>query len=69
VPAELREDYGPWVWRFWRAALDLPSGEVEIAVRAWDSAGETQPQAVRSVWNFKGYMNNAWHRVKVRAVR
>jgi sulfite oxidase len=67
APAELHDDRGPWVWRFWRAALDLPPGAHELVVRAWDSAGETQPEKIETVWNFKGYMNTAWHRVRVTA--
>jgi sulfite oxidase len=55
----------PWAWRFWEATLTLPAGSYQIAVRAWDSAGGTQPQDVRQVWNWKGYLNHAWHRVKV----
>ncbi len=65
-PVELFEDRGPWSWRFWRGALGLtPGAEHEIAVRAWDSAGQGQPADPGPIWNFKGYMNNAWHRVRV----
>jgi sulfite oxidase len=60
-------DRSPWVWRLFRAGLDLSPGEREIAVRAWDTAGETQPQDPAGIWNFKGYMHNAWHRVRVTA--
>jgi sulfite oxidase len=52
-------------WRRWEARLALEAGEYEIIARAWDSAAATQPERIESVWNFKGYMNNAWHRVKV----
>ncbi len=55
----------PWAWVFWEADLELTSGEHELAVRAWDSAANTQPESVAPLWNFKGYMNNAWHRVRV----
>jgi len=55
-----------WAWRFWRAELDLAPGERELAVRAWDAAAQTQPATIAEVWNFKGYANNAWHRVRVR---
>jgi sulfite oxidase len=56
----------PWSWTFWQAVLDLPKGEHELAVRAWDSAGQTQPALPDDVWNFKGYLSAAWHRVVVR---
>jgi sulfite oxidase len=55
----------PWAWRLWQAQLQLPSGQHQLAVRAWDSAANTQPRELQDVWNFKGYMNNAWHRISV----
>lgn len=57
----------PWSWTFWETTIDLPAGEHELAVRAWDSAGQTQPAAAVDAWNFKGYLCAAWHRVRVRA--
>lgn len=56
----------PWAWTLWQASLDLPAGEHEVAVRAWDTAAQTQPERLESVWNHKGYMNAAWHRVRLR---
>ncbi|MBP8252987.1 MAG: hypothetical protein KAX40_11535, partial [Herpetosiphon sp.] len=55
-----------WSWRLWQIELDLPTGEHELVVRIVDSAANMQPEHVENVWNFKGYMNNAWHRVRVR---
>jgi sulfite oxidase len=66
--AELLEDLGPWAWRHWRIALDLPEGEHDIVVRAWDSSAATQPEDEAALWNPKGYVNNARPRVRVRAV-
>ena len=64
--AELEHDLtSPWSWTTWRATLDLAPGERELAVRAWDSAGQTQPAMPDDVWNFKGYLSAAWHRVRV----
>jgi sulfite oxidase len=34
--------------------------------RAYDTAANTQPENPAPLWNFGGYMNNAWHRVAVR---
>ena len=65
--AELEHDpAAPWSWTFWQARLDLPKGEHELVVRAWDSAGQTQPALPDDVWNFKGYLSAAWHRVRVK---
>ena len=64
--AEIEAHEGsPWSWSFWRAVLDLPSGEHELCVRAWDAAGQTQPAQPDDTWNFKGYLSAAWHRVRV----
>ncbi len=59
--------HAPWSWTFWTATLDLAVGEHELVVRAWDSAGQTQPAQPDDTWNFKGYLSAAWHRVHVLA--
>src|SRR5581483_6288088 len=66
--ADLLEDLGRWAWRQWEITLDLPPGEHEILVRAWDSSAATQPEHAATLWNPKGYVNNASPRVRVRAV-
>ena len=58
---------GAFVWRLWQAQLDLEPGAREIVCRAFDTAAQTQPDAAAQVWNFKGYANNSWHRVRVTA--
>jgi sulfite oxidase len=59
------EPGAPFAWTFWTAELDLPPGEHDLAVRAWDSAGQTQPARPDDVWNHKGYLCTCWHRVRV----
>lgn len=66
--AALPEDHSSWAWCLWEAMLEMPPGESEIIVRALDSAANMQPEHVSHVWNFKGYMNNAWHKIVVRGV-
>jgi len=63
--AELGKDRDPWTWRFWEAEVEIRPGLNEIIARGWDSATNTQPEDASRIWNFKGYMNNAWHRVTV----
>lgn len=58
----------PWAWTRFRAQVDLAPGETEIVARAWDEAGHTQPERAATVWNAKGYVNNAWARVRVGAM-
>jgi sulfite oxidase len=63
--AELGEDLGRWAWRTWTCALHLAPGEHELVARAWDSAAAAQPEHAAPLWNPKGYVNNAWSRVRV----
>jgi sulfite oxidase len=63
--ARLREDEAAWAWRLWEGDLEVGPGRHEIVARAVDSAAQTQPEDAASLWNFKGYVNNAWTRVRV----
>lgn len=63
IPAELGEKAGDWSWRLWECVLELPRGRREVAMRARDGSGAVQPPDPGALWNFKGYMNNAWDRV------
>lgn len=65
--AALGESLGPWAWRFWSHDLDLPAGDTEIVVRAWDTSAASQPEHPATLWNPKGYVNNAWARTTVHA--
>ena len=66
IQADLQQDHrAPWSWTFWEKAVDLVKGEHKLVVRAWDSAGQTQPADPAQLWNFKGYLSAAWHRVRV----
>jgi sulfite oxidase len=56
-----------WTWTLWEAAVELKPGSYSLVVRATDSSGATQPAHVNATWNVKGYNNNAWHRVTIRA--
>ena len=63
--AELGANPSVWAWRLWAITLDLRPGTHTLAARATDSTGATQPAELSSVWNARGYLNNAWHRVTV----
>ena len=66
--AQLLPGATAWSWQLWQAELTLQPGPCELIVRGWNCAGETQPSTATQTWNFKGYLNNAWHRVAVTVV-
>lgn len=64
---DLRHDALPWAWTQWQATVVLEPGAHQLIARGMDSAGGLQPESPASVWNFKGYMNTARHRITVQA--
>jgi sulfite oxidase len=62
--ARLLGEGAAWAWRLWEATVELAPGPATLAARVADPL-HPQPADVRQTWNFKGYMNNAWHRVAV----
>jgi sulfite oxidase len=63
--AHLQTKANPWSWHFWKTTLDPRPGYYQIIVRAWDSSGRTQPQDTEQIWNWKGYLNHAWHKINI----
>jgi len=62
--AQLNKPANPFAWQNWRTKVKLPqAGYYEIWARATNNKGISQPHMV--VWNPKGYLNNAMHRVAV----
>ncbi|KAF2758914.1 molybdopterin binding oxidoreductase [Pseudovirgaria hyperparasitica] len=56
-------------WRLW--SIDLPvdaEGWLELCVRCWDNALNTQPTFVRSAWNWDLHVTSSCHRIKVYSV-
>ena len=63
--------YRAWAWKLWQATLPLPEGKdsLEICVKAIDSSYNSQPDSVAAIWNLRGVLSNAWHRVNVKVKR
>lgn len=58
-----------WGWTLWRAEVPLPPGATAgagLVCKAVDSAYNVQPEEPAGIWNYRGVVNNAWHRVDVR---
>ncbi|OAD59884.1 putative sulfite oxidase, mitochondrial [Eufriesea mexicana] len=67
------EDYNAkegkyWSWTLW--SIDLPvkkdCKETEIWAKAVDASYNVQPESFRNIWNLRGFLCNAYHRVKVK---
>jgi sulfite oxidase len=61
--AELQPAIGQWAWRLWSITVQTQPGRLSVTARAWDDAGATHPESPASLWNPRGYGNNAWAHV------
>jgi len=67
-PAKLEQAANRLAWQRFAAELEFPQrGYYEVWARATDTGGKAQPMIVPG-WNPKGYLNNACHRIAVKAV-
>lgn len=66
IEAALAPDGGEWSWRLWEVDVPVRADTRQLVVRAWDVDGTSQPENPDALWNFKGYLNSAWHRVAIR---
>ncbi|KAK3903638.1 Oxidoreductase, molybdopterin-binding domain-containing protein [Staphylotrichum tortipilum] len=69
VPLEHMSKKRTWTWRTWE--MDLPcdaEGWIEIVVRCWDNALNTQPPDVRTAWNWGLHVTSSCHRISVYSV-
>ncbi|XP_066564281.1 sulfite oxidase, mitochondrial [Amia ocellicauda] len=57
-----------WAWKLWELNVPLPPDvhELVIICKAVDSSYNVQPDTVTPIWNLRGVLSNAWHRVRVR---
>lgn len=63
-----QSQYRSYAWSLWEASIPLPKfhkGEVELVCKAVDVAYNVQPENFESIWNLRGVLGNAWHRVKI----
>ena len=63
VPAHLDKPPGPFAWCKWTLPWVADPGEHELACRATDSTGASQP--LEQNWNYQGLGNNMVQRVSV----
>ena len=62
--AQIRPSPSPYAWQPWKYTWEANSpGNYLVRSRATDLKGDTQP--VQTLWNFRGFANNAIHVVPV----
>jgi sulfite oxidase len=54
-----------WAWRMWSLTVDIDTGPLTVLARAWDDTGAVQPEFPASLWNPRGYGNNAYARIEL----
>ncbi|CAI5743922.1 unnamed protein product [Peronospora destructor] len=73
TPAELhesgkRQKYNrAWAWTPWELDVEVPPGikRLDIMCKAVDASYNVQPDTIAPIWNMRGVLNNAWHRIHV----
>ena len=61
IPADLEESTGTYAFRRWSLSWEASPGSHQVAARATDRDGATQP--ARPLWNVRGYGNHSVHHV------
>jgi sulfite oxidase len=57
-----------WAWTKWEAFVPIYNFEdAEIICKAVDSSYQSQPENFGSIYNVRGVLSNAWHRVKIKS--
>uniref|UniRef100_A0A336LNS1 sulfite oxidase n=1 Tax=Culicoides sonorensis TaxID=179676 RepID=A0A336LNS1_CULSO len=59
-----------WGWTLWKIELPVPknSKEVTIWAKAVDSNYNVQPESFENIFNFRGVLSNAYHKIKVNLI-
>jgi sulfite oxidase len=69
VPDENLPEKLTWCWRTWEYEFPCDvEGWVEVVVRCWDNALNTQPPDVRTAWNWGLHVTSSCHRITVYSV-
>ena len=56
-----------WGWTLWEATVPLPSNgaDTELVCKAVDASYNVQPDTSGPIWNLRGCLSTAWHRVHI----
>ncbi|KAF0289308.1 putative sulfite oxidase, mitochondrial [Amphibalanus amphitrite] len=60
-----------WSWCLWQGRVPVPPGATaaQLWVKATDASYNTQPETFKNIWNLRGVLSNAYHRVDVNLKR
>lgn len=68
---EMQSDDAPpqqhYGWTLWTARIPVQKGqkELELWAKATDSNFNTQPERFEDIWNIRGVLSNAYHKIKI----
>lgn len=57
-----------WAWTMWEADVPVRAGRAELVCKAVDVSYNSQPEGFGPIWNARGVLSHAWHRVPVAVV-
>uniref|UniRef100_A0A0N4ZYK5 sulfite oxidase n=1 Tax=Parastrongyloides trichosuri TaxID=131310 RepID=A0A0N4ZYK5_PARTI len=58
-----------YAWTLWKTTIKIPEDvkdNITIVCKATDRQYNTQPETASGIWNVRGLLHNAWHRVNVK---
>jgi sulfite oxidase len=56
-----------FAWTLWEAKFEIenPKQDLNIVCKAVDQGYNTQPDSFEGIWNARGVLSNAWHRIRL----
>jgi len=59
-----------WAWTLFECTIpvtpEMKGKDIHLCSKAVNSSYDVQPDSLNSLWNIRGVLNNAWHRVRVK---
>jgi sulfite oxidase len=54
-----------WAWVLWEADVSLTKRDNQIWVKAVDSGYNQQPEDFKNIWNYRGLLSTAYHKISL----
>ncbi|KAJ5088901.1 hypothetical protein N7456_012517 [Penicillium angulare] len=65
---DIPKGHKAWSWSLWTYQCPRPPAGSYVVVKAVDEAYNSQPDSHGPIWNFRGVLANAWHRVRIDSI-